>query len=789
HILSVPDEIKALTEDKIRAVAGLLQPSYCKITGTRAEVIAAFNQRYMSAEVLNWYCQREGTRFVSPKSTSGNPGIVILDNGRFYSHHNSDGLSEHSHSAFDALVEYGHNGNDEAGLAKACKLLKMGLKTPTKAAKEAKPATEPPTPPEIPEAVKQEAAEVLKSGHALDFMKTTFHLKHEGDDITAECLALLTACQSVSNATGLHLVLSGEKGEGKSHTVETWLKQIPCAYKLAGSFSDKTLFYRSIATPSIIYIDDRALSEDLNATIKTATSHYQEVTQHFTVSKDRQAVKLSLAARSAFVFSKVDDVGDDQLLDRCLSAWVDSDQVHSRRVTSLTLSRAAAPRNQSKEDNHNEQICQALWTKIKDCEFYVSVPFALRIHFEGFTYRNQGIFLDLIRCYAVLRHPDRNPITADDGVIEITALESDFTQAKDLFSKLMSHHGDQIQKLTPTEGVVIDHIKKHQITVFTISDIQNWIDVSTSQAHGIMNGRSDRGHHYGGLLAKCPAISVARVQSSYETEQKSRRAVTRNVYYVDSETLQRWSRHTQVWLEPLTTLQHACNTLTTRCVVSDSATNQQQPEKQRSYNNNNSHLQHKEKYVQQQGGGVETPPPPDNYTSSCYCNSGVLEEKEKNFISAPNEQNNPHASTNDLQHTVLQACCKQVVVLDAKYDNFTQADFHKLRKPDLQKCSLCGRSTVTYREHCTHENKKRAPARICDRCYAVLPLGGGIQEHLTIPTVSDFHKHSCDNVPCTQCNRICTQAGGAFTDGNTFLCGECLTQATKQNLVEKGVIV
>lgn len=127
-----PEKIETLSQDTIKVVTGLLKPSYNKTKGSRAEVIKTFNKRYLAAEVLNRFCKREGSRFISPRSTSGDPGIVILNDGRFYSHHDSDGLSEHSHSPYDALVEYGHTGNDEAGLSEACKLLKMELKTPVK---------------------------------------------------------------------------------------------------------------------------------------------------------------------------------------------------------------------------------------------------------------------------------------------------------------------------------------------------------------------------------------------------------------------------------------------------------------------------------------------------------------------------------------------------------------------------------------------------------------------------------------------------------------------------------
>ncbi|UUX93230.1 hypothetical protein [Methanoplanus endosymbiosus] len=131
RIISVPEKIELVTPDAIKAVAQLSssgKKDYQKKKGHRKVIIEEFNKKYLASEVLNWYCQREGERFISPNSKSQTPGIVILDNGRFYSHHDSDNLDpDHSNSPYDAMLEYGYSGNDEKALEKAAELLKMQL--------------------------------------------------------------------------------------------------------------------------------------------------------------------------------------------------------------------------------------------------------------------------------------------------------------------------------------------------------------------------------------------------------------------------------------------------------------------------------------------------------------------------------------------------------------------------------------------------------------------------------------------------------------------------------------
>lgn len=401
-----------------------------------------------------------------------------------------------------------------------------------------------------PEAT-DEAAKILEAGHALETMKVAFHREHEGDDLAAECLALVTACQSAINTDGLFVTLSGETGDGKTHTVESWLKQIPDDYKLAGSFSDKALFYLKTDRPLIIYIDDRALSEDLNATVKNATSHYQEQTQHFTVNKDRSGAVMSLPGRCAFIFSRVDDVGDDQLLDRCLSVWIDSSVEHREQVTRLMLKSAAMPRRAVLDDDHTVRVCRDIWSTIKEREFFVNIPYAERIVFEGLAFRNQHAFLDMIRCYAILDFQNRNPVMDDDGITEIDGCEEDFRQAVRLFSRLSSDSGDLVSKLTPAESAVIEHLKQHETESFFIKDVQTWLRCTAQRARAILHGRNERGVSYGGLLGKCPAISDRKASVSYESDGGARRTTNRRIFDVDRDLLRSWSRGHAIYLRHL----------------------------------------------------------------------------------------------------------------------------------------------------------------------------------------------------------------------------------------------
>jgi putative DNA primase/helicase len=83
-------------------------------------VIETYNARVAVASVLerNGYRERGG-RWIAPGSTTGTPGVVVLE-GRAYSHHASDALADgYTHDAFGALTLLEHNGDVGAALQSA----------------------------------------------------------------------------------------------------------------------------------------------------------------------------------------------------------------------------------------------------------------------------------------------------------------------------------------------------------------------------------------------------------------------------------------------------------------------------------------------------------------------------------------------------------------------------------------------------------------------------------------------------------------------------------------------
>lgn len=121
----LPGELRALWEDwgQLKPVLNKAQPwaasppprTYREGSG----IIGAFNARYNVRELLlqNSYAQIGPDRFLSPHSSTGAPGIVVLkgDGGleRIFCHHASDPLysEDHSHDAFGIFTALEHAGD------------------------------------------------------------------------------------------------------------------------------------------------------------------------------------------------------------------------------------------------------------------------------------------------------------------------------------------------------------------------------------------------------------------------------------------------------------------------------------------------------------------------------------------------------------------------------------------------------------------------------------------------------------------------------------------------------
>ncbi len=104
-----------------------LTRSYERCQGEQDKIIRAFNEKYDLTVILecNGYTLVRG-KYLSPDSTSGNPGVTVFqDAPLIYSHH-ADALGDgRAHDAFDVFAYLERGGDKKAAYEAAGR--KLGL--------------------------------------------------------------------------------------------------------------------------------------------------------------------------------------------------------------------------------------------------------------------------------------------------------------------------------------------------------------------------------------------------------------------------------------------------------------------------------------------------------------------------------------------------------------------------------------------------------------------------------------------------------------------------------------
>lgn len=417
-----------------------------------------------------------------------------------------------------------------------------------------------------------EAERILRSGKPFEYFLKTFQLDHEGDLTAARVMALSFASSAVINGDGLHTYLSGNSGRGKSHAAETMMKQLPARYRYNRAFSDKYLYYASngggLSEGAVIMVDDQTMTTQIQELFKVAVSNFREGVQYGTVM-NQKALTLVLPPRISWILLKVDDPGDDQVMNRLIQARIDE---------SDDKIRASAKKIQEKYCNLNTKvvrterqeikICRNMWAEIKGNPVAVEVPCAGHVRFYDYhNLRNHELFFNLVMSHAVI-HQFQRPVVGYtvDGEKIIEATYEDYKEAKLIFEALY-HFGGQRFNTLRAEDAVINALLSMDLrdgeNYFTIKDLSTVTGMNDREIRRALNGRKGKdGNLLGGLLSKCPHIvrvgNLANHETKVEYNQRgqsdvtSKRTWNQEVYLVHRERLEKWRRDgigEPVWID------------------------------------------------------------------------------------------------------------------------------------------------------------------------------------------------------------------------------------------------
>jgi hypothetical protein len=654
------------------------------------------------------------------------------------------------------------------------------------------------------------ALDALEHGDPAALMLTAFAQEHVGDEILARCMILSMASQAVKNSDGLHVSVTGDSGKGKTHAFRKMMRQVPDRYKVKGTVSNKALYYMKDLQPrTVLMSDDTELSDGIQEILKSATSNFHEPITHTTVTKDLTSRVCTIPERCVWWIAKKEGTGDDQVMNRMLTCWIDESAEQDARVLAAKQAREMLDPDSFVDESDELRTCREIWEILHEQMIWVIIPYSKRIRFNAIcNRRNPDMLYDLIKSHAALFFMQRKQKTSEDGTLCVYADEADFAAANDIFTLLNGTAGGQESKMTKKESDLLTLIHRADHSEFTIQELQEltgWPYISIYRA---LKGYDSRGKNYTGLLEKCPAISFTdRTVTVSDEDGISIRRRT-EAFSWSRELYRHWTFGGVCWLDQdphggndgdadgsFTALQHVYSTITATAEKQNGAISASGfPDSL--VNNNNSVL--REGNLQQKENAATQTEPGSQSTQCVHNSENAVNKKRSPLISAQSGNKIP-----DRAPMTYSTCCKTAetspdsrppVVNKDQPRSIRAGDYKKLEIPEPKTpCWSCGKKGARYIEKYTKERRARPrdqqeARRICRSCHeeamkaeqmASVPLPGTVDVSRCTRVTADVGKCS-----------VCGIAKAVWIDreAGVKLCEHCYGRGVREDAREEGMV-
>ncbi len=799
RILSAPDELKMVSPEQLRELTTRLPTEQHAQQPTAAKDKGFNLRRWLSDHGLGVRSEKPysgGTLFIldqCPFSSAHKDGAFAIQfgSGAIFAgcKHASCGGGTQRWQELREQFEPGRVDRrkqwDQAQTAQR----KVKAKMKAEARGDAGPAI-----PENPE-LRAEAAEVLAHGDPLSLMLTAFAQEHIGDEILARCLILTMASQAVKNSDGLHVSVTGESGKGKTHAFKKMMRQVPDRYKVKGTMSNKALYYMTNLSPrTVLMSDDTDLSDAIQEILKSATSNFDEPITHTTVTKDLTPRVCSIPERCVWWIAKKEGTGDDQVMNRMLTCWIDETPEQDAKVLAAKQKKEQQDPDTIVDESTELVTCRAIWQIMHEQMMWVIIPFSERIRFHAINNRrNPDMLYDLIKSHTALYYQQRDQKTKEDGTLCVYASEADFSAAKDVFTLLNGMTGGQESKMTKKESDLLDAIQQARQEEFTIQDLQRLTGWSYISIYRALKGYESRGKNYTGLLEKCPALSFTDRTVTISEEQGNSVRRRSDAFQWDTALFREWNCGDACWLDrdpkdgggPALSLQQASSS------VAETAENKKNdfagsvsPDTTK---NNTTNVLRDSAFQQKENYGVTQQPGPDK--TLCVHKSGNAENNDR---IPPGAQQSPDSAP-ECAPTSSSDCCKHLKDGDppaasaAKRTLTIRArDYKPLELPEPKSvCSVCGKKGSSYVEKFTAERKARPrdqqdARRICKACYKAAVK---VEQEASVPLPGTVDVTRCERVTagigkCSVCGLV--KAEWIDREAGVKLCEHCYGRGMRE---------
>jgi len=652
------------------------------------------------------------------------------------------------------------------------------------------------------------ALDVLEHGDPAALILTAFAQEHVGDEILARCMLLSMASQAVKNSDGLHVSVTGDSGKGKTHAFRKMMRQVPDRYKVKGTVSNKALYYMKDLRPrTVLMSDDTELSDGIQEILKSATSNFHEPITHTTVTKDLTSRVCTIPERCVWWIAKKEGTGDDQVMNRMLTCWIDESAEQDARVLAAKQEKEEQDPDTFTDESHELAICREIWEVLHEQMIWVIIPYSKRIRFQRISNRrNPDMLYDLIKSHAALFFRQRRQKTGEDGTLCVYADEADFAAATDVFTLLNGTAGGQESKMTKKESDLLAIIEKANLAEFTIQDLQRLTGGSYLSIYRMIKGYDSRGKNYTGLLEKCPAISFTdRTVTLTEESGYSVRRRT-EAFEWDRELYRQWMNGGACWLDHnpknddddsgnFQQFQQGFSSFSATAENENGVSSVPGSSKEGDCTNNSVLREGCFQQNRNYGGGAE----PETNSVQCLHNSRSA-ENEKRSSPGIAQSGKPDANPAPGSFSSRTKDAESVLKTGSGAERPVQPrlirakDYKKLEPPEPKTpCYSCGKKGSWYVEKLTAERRARPKdgqeaRRICRSCYqaavkaeqmASVPLPGTVD-------VSRCSRVTADVGKCSVCG--IAKAVWIDREAGVKLCEHCYGRGVRGDAQEAGVV-
>jgi hypothetical protein len=333
------------------------------------------------------------------------------------------------------------------------------------------------------EEIKKLAEDTMKNGDPVTFIIKQHQILHVGDKEIAKVLLLSIASQSILNSKGIQPKLSGESGKGKTHCCDAMMHLMPEEWIRKTTLSNKAIYRMNIKPGTVIYSDDVNLSDDLEDTIKRATTDFQKETYYNTLDINNESDPKSIPERLVWWLTSVDNKQSQQLLNRQFILNVDESPEQNKKVFERQVEQAITGKT-GFEETEGVAVCREIISDLKKQARIVKIPFANRIDWpDSENRRNFDMFLDIIKGFAMLRHHQRDGRENEPLLADI----EDFESAAELYNSMAE---EQQLKTTKGERRLLDAIVELGGRA-TVDDLCAKLGLSDGRISQILNGKGN----------------------------------------------------------------------------------------------------------------------------------------------------------------------------------------------------------------------------------------------------------------------------------------------------------